>query len=414
MSFSCRLLIGISFVLFVTHAKADKLTTTSGKSISGKLIGVDAQGVTLSTTEGVQLKVPGKEIHLFDLGNPIFPPPKETKYNELELTDGSTFRIGKFAIKGRTFVPELLPGPPKLAPPAFDINLNTVFSVMRNADDLKIREAWKKLLGSRGKRDLYVIRDTEGFNFVPGTILNGNDAGDLLTFEKEDGTQAELKLVRATGGLVFSQPQPTQIAPTLCKVLDVFGNSLIAQSVEIGNTGVAVTTVSGVVVKYSSPATIAKLDYAQGNIAYLSDLDPQVDAAEKGTDEKGLRLNVAIPFIKDQTVSNEPLKLGSELYSKGISISPETRLTFNIGGDYREFKAMIGIQETSPDANLEAKVTVETEEGRVLFSEVLKRKDKPRAVSLDVKGVKQLLIVVEANLPVNGNRVIMADARVQK
>jgi hypothetical protein len=414
MSFTCRILFVLLLVLAASHANADKLTTTNGRNISGKLVSVDAQTVTFSTNESSQLKVPGKEIHLIDLGNPIAPLPKDAKYLELELTDGSTFRITKFAIKGKKFVTDLLPGPAKLPPPSFEINLNNVFSVMRGAEDIKNRDAWKKILAGRGKRDLYVIREAEGLNFVPGTILGGNDAGDLLSFEKEDGSNTELKLSRATGGLVFAQPQPNPIAPTLCKIYDVFGNALIAQAVDIGKTGVSVTTVNGVVVKYSGPSALAKLDYAQGNIAFLSDLDPQVDAPEKAMDEKNLRLNVAVPFIRDQTVSNEPLKLGADVYSKGISIAPETRLTFNIGGDYREFKAMIGMQETSPDAGLEAKVTIETDEGRILFSEVLKRKDKPRPVGLDVKGVKQLSIVVEANLPVNGNRVIMGDARVQK
>jgi hypothetical protein len=414
MSLFRRVSLVCSLVLVNCYANADTLTTTNGKTIKGKLIGVDAQGVILSTTESDQLKVSGKEIHLIDLGNAITPPAKDVKYHELELTDGSIFRIAKFSIKGNMLAIDLMPGPPKLPPPALDINLSAVFSVMRSAEDLKSREAWKKLLAGRGKRDLYVIREAEGLNFVPGTILGGNDAGDLISFEKEDGVKAELKLSRATGGLIFARPQPTQIAPTLCKVLDVFGNSLIAQSLDIGKNGVTVTTVSGVVVKYASQSAIAKLDYAQGNIAFLSDLDPLVDAPDQSMDEKKFRLNVATAFTKDQNVANEPLKLGSESYSKGISIAPDTRLTFNIGGDFREFKAVIGMQENSPDANLEAKVTIETEEGRVLFSEVLKRKDKPRAVGLDVKGVKQLLVSVDANLPVNGNRVIMADARLQK
>ncbi|HEV3439661.1 MAG TPA: NPCBM/NEW2 domain-containing protein, partial [Gemmata sp.] len=274
--------------------------------------------------------------------------------------------------------------------------------------------AWKKLLANRGKRDLYVIREAEGLNFVSGTILNGNEAGDILTFEKEDGAKAELRLSRATGGLVFAQPQPTQIAPTLCKVFDVFGNVLVAQSLEISSAGVVVTTVNGAVVKYPSSKAIAKLDYSQGNVAYLSDLDPQVEVPEIGVDEKGLRLNVTAPFIKNRGLSNEPLKLGSEVFPRGLSIAPDSKLTFNIGGDYREFKAVVGVQENSPDADLEARLIIETEEGRILFSEVLKRKDKPKSVGLDVKGVKQIRIIVEADLPVNGNRVILADARVQK
>lgn len=413
MPWICRLTFASSIVFVAAVASADNLTTTNGKTIKGQLVSVDAGGVTLSTGTAA-VKVPGKEIHLVDLGHPIILPPKDTKYHEIELTDGSIFRIAKFAVKGKKFAVDLLPGQPGVPLPAFELSLGSVFSVMRNADDFKNREAWKKLLASRGKRDLYVIREADGLNFVSGTILGGNDAGDALQFEKEDGALTELKQSRATGGLVFSTPPPAQIAPTLCKVLDVFGNSLVSQSVEIGEKGVVVTTVCGVVVKYAKSTAIARLDYAQGNIAYLSDLDPQVDFPAVGMDERGLRVNISSAFTKDQNIGNDPLKLGSDIYPKGISIAPETRLTFPIGGDYREFKAVIGLQESTPDANLEAKVVIETDEGRVLLSEVLKRKDKPRAIGLDVKGVKQLLISVEANLPINGNRVILADARVQK
>src|SRR5207253_7352934 len=136
-------------------------------------------------------------------------------------------------------------------------------------------------------------------------------------------------------------------------------NSLVAQSVEMGQSGVTVKTVSGVAVNYPSLAALAKFDFAQGNVAYLSDLDPQVDAPQPPADEKGLRLNVAAPFIRDQGVSGEPLKLGTDPFPKGLVVAPDTVLTYNIGGDYREFKAVLGVPETSPDANLEAKVTIE-------------------------------------------------------
>jgi hypothetical protein len=414
MSFPCRVLFAITLALLVTRAQADNLTTTSGKQISGELVAVDAQGVTLSTNQNSQVKVPAKEIHLVDLGHHISPPPKDAKYQELELTDGSTFRIAKFAIKGKKVVTELLPGPQGLSLPTYEITLGAVFSIMRSAENPKNHDAWKKMLANRGKRDLYVIREAEGLNFVSGTILSGNEAGEILSFEKEDGAKAELRLSRATGGLVFAQPQPNQIAPTMCKVFDVFGNALIAQSVDISSAGVTVTTVNGIIVKYSNPNAISKLDYSQGNVAYLSDLEPQVEMPEIGVDEKGLRLNVTAPFIKDRCFSNEPLKFGSEIFPKGISIASDAKLTFNIGGDYRELKALVGLQETSPDANLEARLTIETEDGRVLFSEILKRKDKPKSVVLDVKGVKQIRIMVEADFPVNGNWVILAEARVQK
>jgi hypothetical protein len=176
---------------------------------------------------------------------------------------------------------------------------------------------------------------------------------------------------------------------------------------------VTVKTVSGVDVKYQSTAALVKFDYNQGNVAYLSDLDPRVDYPDVPADEKGLRLNVTVPYIKDQGLSGEPLKLGTDSFAKGLVIAPDTMLTFTINGDYRDFKAVLGLPENLPDADLEAKVTVEAD-GRVLFSESIKRKDKPKNLALDVKGVKQLRVIVDGDFAVNGNRVVLADARVQK
>lgn len=415
MSFSGRFRFSCLLLLVATQANADNtLTTTNGKKLTGKLVSVDAQGVTFSAGDSSQVKVPAKEILLVDLGNAIAPAPKDAKYHELELTDGSIFRIAKFSIKGKRVTTELLAGPAGATAPSFDLEISSLFYIMRGADDVKNREAWKKLLLNRGKRDMYVIREAEGLNFVQGTILGGNEAGDQLSVEKEDGGKTDLRLSRATGGLVFAQQPRTQIAPTLCKVLDVFGNVLVAQSLELGAGGATVTTVNGVVVKYPEASAIARLDYGQGNLAYLSDLDPQVDLPEVPMDEKGLRLNIAAPFTRDQCVANEPLRLGGEVFPKGMTIAPDVRLTYNLGGDYREFKAVAGIQENTPDAQLEARLTIETETGQILFSEVLRRKDKPRAVTLDVKNVKQLRISVDADLPVNGNRVVLVDARLQK
>ena len=48
---------------------------------------------------------------------------------------------------------------------------------------------------------------------------------------------------------------------------------------------------SGVVLTYPAVQAVAQLDYAQGNIAYLSDLQPQVEAPELPADEANKTLN---------------------------------------------------------------------------------------------------------------------------
>jgi len=283
---------------------------------------------------------------------------------------------------------------------------------MRDAGDAKHRDAWKKMLAARGKRDLYVIREPDALNFVQGTLLGGSTDGTEVNFEKEDGTKSVLRQSRA-GGYVFAQTLPKDAPQMLCKVNDVFGNSLVAQSVEIGSAGIAVKTLAGVVVKYPSTASLSKLDYSQGNVAYLSDLSPQVEVPGIPMDEKELRLNVAAPYLRDSGLAGESLRLGAEIFPKGLLLAPDTVLTYSLNGEYREFKAVVGIPEYTPDANLEAKLTIEAD-GRAIFSETLRRKDRPKGVSLDVKGVKSLRILVEADFAVNGNRVVLGSAVVQK
>lgn len=399
------------FVLFVglaaTVSRADELTTDGGKKLAGTLVAVDAEGVTFKAGDS-EVKIPGKEILLIDLGNKVVAPAKGAKHADIELTDGSVVRCGKFAIKGKKFELELLPGPANVPPPGFELPLGAVFYAHRGADDPKARDEWKKMLLTRGKRDLYVIRQADGLNIVQGTVVEGGAAGDVVIFERENGTKEDLRLSRATGGLVFAQQSPAKVAPTLCKVSDVFGNTFFATAIEMNGSGMKVKTVGGVDVTYPSIKAVAKLDYSQGNIAYLSDLEPQVTAPDAPEDER-LRATV----IKDRTLANDPLKLDNVVYPKGLWVNTDTVLTFNIGGDYREFKAVVGIDDAIQNTTAAAKVTIEAD-GRVLFAETVARKDKPKGVTLDVKNVKQIRVLVESDTPFNGSQIIIADARVQK
>ena len=385
------------------------MTTTAGKKLTGKLVGVDAQGVTFSTGDA-KVTIPGRDLVAVDLGTPVAAPPKDATYSEIELTDGSTLRVAKFALKGKRFEVEQLPGPAGKAP-ALDVPMGSVFSAMKRADDAKHRDAWKKLLANRGKRDLYVIQQEAGLTFVQGTVLEGSADGRTVSFEKESGGKADELLQSRSVGLVFYQPQPATVPPTLCRVLDAYGNALNAAAVAITPEGVTVTTVAGATVRYASTASLSRLDYAQGNVAFLSDLVPKVETPELPPEEK--KLNPVAPVLRDRSLSNDSIKLDGVVFPKGVCVAPDTVLTYTLGGDFAQFKATAGIDENGANATSAAKLTVEAD-GQVLFSEWLGRKDKPRGVVLAVKGVKQLRIIVEADTPLNGNYVTLADARIQK
>jgi hypothetical protein len=406
MRYTCQGLLVLTLGTLCAAAAADDLTTTAGKKFTGSLVAVDAAGVTFKA-EGAEVKVSAKEILLVNFGHKVVAPAKGAKYAEFELTDGSVVRCAKFAIKGKKVALELLPGPANVPPPAVELPMGSVFYVMRGAEDLKNHAAWKAMLLNRGKRDLYVTRTAEGLSFIQGTVIEGNESGNELTFDQAVGGQTKLLLRGATGGLVYNQPPQPRVPATLCKVNDVFGNSLVAQAVEVSGDSIRVKTVSGAEVTYPSAQAVAVLDYGQGNIAYLSDLEPVVAAPERDAGDPRLT------FLRDRDQANEALRLDSVTYPKGLWVYPDTALTYTLGGDYREFKAVVGLDESLTNATSSAKVTVEAD-NQVLFSETLKRTDKPKALTLDVKNVKQLRISVEADTPYNGGQVVLADAKIQK
>jgi hypothetical protein len=223
-----------------------------------------------------------------------------------------------------------------------------------------------------------------------------------------------LRLSRATGGLVFNQATPSNAPPTICKVIDVFGNVWVASGVEIVGQGVKVTTVSGVVVSYASLTAISKFDYAEGNITYLSDLEPQITAPKFPDDD------VRTSVLGDKALCREGLKLDNQPITRGVWANAqydELILTYNLNGDYKEFKTAVGIPipSTAKVAPKEAgiKLTVEAD-GRALFTEIIRPNEKPKPLTLDVKGAKQLRITIEPLARFQYTQIIFADARVQK
>ena len=102
-----------------------------------------------------------------------------------------------------------------------------------------------------------------------------------------------------------------------------------------------------------------------------------------------------------------------QLFAKGLSVHAYTELVYDISGEYKEFKAILGVDPKVP-GDSHVKVTIEGD-GKELFSGEINRKDEPRPLTLDIKNVKQLRIVVaSAGLLDLGNHVCLADAKVSK
>ena len=404
----------LAAVATLSTASAAEVTTLAGRKVTGTLVAIDAATLTLQEP-GVPTptRLTVKELAVVETRkSPL--PPKEPKFDELELTDGSVLRLTKLLVRGKRIEPTLLtPAEPATAPKV-ELPLGAAFSYSRNADDAKARDEWKKLLAGRGKRDLFVVRGADGLNPLAGTVIEGNEAGDALTFEREDGQRTNLKVSRASGGIAFNQPPRDQVPPTLCKVSDAFGNTLVATRFDINEGTLKVTTVSGATVTYAELNAVVKLDFRQGNLTFLSDLDAVAEYAPPEKDGLlGEQFGYQRKLARDRSLDGSELTLDGKKFARGVALPPDCVATYKLGGDYREFKAVVGIPDGANRESWSLRLRVEVG-GRAVFDEVVTKAAKPRELVLNVKDAKELRVVVERVGLFAGDQMILGDARLQK
>src|SRR5262249_34500176 len=244
---------------------------------------------------------------------------------------------------------------------------------------------------------------------LEGTFGDGTETGESVNFTLAANDQRiQPKLARAAG-MVFVRRPDTAAPATLCKVIDAAGNLLIAAAIKLEDGKVIVNTVRGATVTYPELARIARLDFSRGKLTYLSDLDP-VEKEETSTED------FVFPYRRDKNLYGGPMRMKGVHYAKGLALHSKTVLVYDIGGDYKELRAMLGVDDTVLTQNrvaVQAIVTIQGD-GRDLFKGEVKSRDEPKPIVIDVKGVKRLRITVAAPLLDLGNQVNLAEARVSK
>jgi hypothetical protein len=156
-------------------------------------------------------------------------------------------------------------------------------------------------------------------------------------------------------------------------------------------------------------ASIHKLDFSKGKLAYLSDIEPSKILLSQ--DEERLSA-----FRKDTNLDGGPLRINGITYAKGLAMLATTDLEFDLKGEYREFKAIAGFDDLV--GGIEGSVILEIEgDGKQLVKLELTRKDKKRdnAINLNIKDVQRLRIVVRSSNPLEfGKHLDLANAQINK
>jgi hypothetical protein len=375
-----------------------QVRTLSGKVISGKLLALTAEEV-VQQSDGELVKTPLAQVLVIDL-RPMNPMAAETAHTLVRLMDDSQLACLRLEGQGNQLRARLLCGADAQFP------LAAVHWLLREAQDPKIRSQWQRLTAQPARRDRLVILRQGELNPLEGVLGNLDPQGKTIQFRPESAEPLAVPWERFHG-LIFARTD-VLTAPVRCLVYSMEGDVLAAADLRLLPEGLQLTTPAGLKVTLPENA-LARLDFNRGKLVYLSDLEP-VKVVERS------RAGLLVRYRRDKNLAGEDIRLvhkdSMPSFAKGLSLHAYTELEYDLGGKYKQFQALLGVDpRTGTDSR--ALVTIECD-GEKRFS----RQVDPQAlipISLNVRQVQRLRIIVSSqNLLDLHDHATLAEARVSQ
>ena len=167
------------------------------------------------------------------------------------------------------------------------------------------------------------------------------------------------------------------------------GGTALVDAGSGGKSSSTPTSDATIDVQPDGPWKVAPLPAAGPGVVYLSDLTPtKVELFDKfGSPAKNG------PMHNDVSFNGKPLVINGVFYAKGIGVHTYARITYSLGGQYKQFVSDTGLDflEDSSTMIFECEV-----DGKLVYDNGngTKTKDQMAPVSLDVTGKSTILLYV--------------------
>ncbi|MBS0203728.1 MAG: NPCBM/NEW2 domain-containing protein [Planctomycetes bacterium] len=381
-------------MFLATAAPPVEVATLKGEQHVGNLERLTADEVVLKTPTG-SVSLPSAELLAIRVPGPDAPPASTAPTFEIRLVDATILRATSFTSSTtQATLTHSQMGELKLP-------LNLIRSIRFAPPDPKVETVWLEMTSKTGSRkDQIAVRKNDVLDRLDGVI--GSVDESTIKFQL-DGDDIPVKRDRVFG-LIYARRE-LMSGRTAATIDLTTGDQLFAKTVLWDGNAWKVKLVSGADLTVPA-ASVRVVDYSQGKIAYLSNMEP-----------RDVRHTPFFDFVwdyrRDRSFDGQSLSLGNRTYSKGLSVHSLTVLKYRIGGDYRRFQTLFGIDDSLRAGN--ADVTIKGD-GKVLFKGAARAGQSPQPLDLDVTGVVELEITVgfgEDELDI-GDRVLFVDAKVVK
>ncbi|MFH1300646.1 MAG: NPCBM/NEW2 domain-containing protein [Planctomycetota bacterium] len=362
----------ISLTMLLAVSPDVEVTSLNGTSVSGNLQPINQTVIKLKQGQTSQ------DYPLSEVLNVRFPKNRfqrnlQTPFT-VRFTDGSSFPIQSLQSNERQIkVSGDLTG-------SLIIPAKNVASVRFGTLSSNISEAWEKLLNSNHSKDLLVVQKENVLDYIDGVV--GAVTDDKIQFFTGDD-EVSVNRERVFGIIYFREPESE--TPPFCSIRLTNDGVIHASAITFSGTEFEATLQSGAQTRFA-PEVIANLDFSQGKVRYLSDLEPR-------NIEYTPFFDTVWKYRKDKHRDGGPLRLAGKEYSRGLYIHSKTLLQYRIKNEYRNFRAIMGIDDSVPGIGF---VYVEIKgNGQTLYSGNVRSSDPPVELNLDVRGVRDLDILVD-------------------
>jgi len=326
-------------------ARGDVIVTTleGAGPVRGISLAADEKSVSVQTAAGTSVQIAAAQVVEIVTAPPPVSPPLASHPFEVEMDDGSRLR-GALLAPADTDAGEKV----RLKSPvlfesggSLDIPLDVVLAV-RRADGAKMPGA-SRLVRMPGEDAAYRLSGAR----VEGTLrafTNAGveiDRGDLGTDDIAYKDLAAVFLDNARKSL----PDELRVVARLADGSAV----VLTRGFRVAAGQLNGQTPCGIAVRIPT-SRVAALSFVGGSFVHVSDLTPTETKREpffplpEGPAAEAT-LDFLCPVRFDRSPDDNVITLGGQQFFKGLGVRPRTELTFDLGGRFRTFEALCGIDD---------------------------------------------------------------------
>jgi hypothetical protein len=393
--------------------------TLDGREVTGSVSELSGGRVVLKTAEGSTTIQPDQLLGLRPQNPPK--PSSDRLPVSVELVDGSRLMASDFNVTDGQVTLNVRD--------ATLTGSSKAVSIARfKPETPAAKVAWAGFLKTHKdggfKGDVLIVTKGDTVDFFEGVLHdtgNDKDANKIIKFEV-DGEVREVRFDRVDGLIYLKVGGDAEPTDPVCILSDTDGSQLRLKSIALKDGRLDFETLAGL--KGSRPLEeVTDLNYSAGKIAYLAG-DHEADSDELSPLRKPVwrspidgwrppqaQLDSSKPRSKNRWLPGDEMKIpGGQVFKRGLCIKGGWEIEYALRGQYRRFHAIAAVDLNMSGA---ADLVIEAD-GKKLFEGEIREQQPPKALDLDVSGVRILKIRAIRKVPTQDGVIDLCEARVSK